>query len=182
MMRARLVRRQRAQVIVIFPIAILMLLGMAAMAIDGGRLFLGRQELQKAAEAAALDGAWAGVLAGAVAGRPDPASNDGAVQAAVTDSVAKNIGVADTICQGGSVHVEPPRYQGETLNGTSVNGVYVRIWCTAQLTAAAMIPGVAGTTLGADAEAVFGSDQAGIFVTYRSDLPPYARVLPVPGA
>src|SRR5438105_4919158 len=134
MMRARLVRRQRAQVIVIFPIAILMLLGMAAMAIDGGRLFLGRQELQKAAEAAALDGAWAGVLAGAVAGRPDPASNDGAVQAAVTDSVAKNLGVADTICQGGSVHVEPPRYQGETMNGPIVNGGYGRIGCTGEHT------------------------------------------------
>ena len=51
MKRARLEQRQRAQVIVIFPLAVLMLLGMAAMAIDGGRLFLGRQELQKAAEA-----------------------------------------------------------------------------------------------------------------------------------
>jgi len=172
--RAPVAHRQRAQVIVIFPIAVLMLLGMAAMAIDGGRLFLGRQELQKAAEAAALDGA--------LAGRPDPASNDGAVQAAVTASVARNLGIADTICQGGSVTIEPPRYQGETLNGTSVNGVYVRIWCTAQLTAAAMIPGVLGATLGADAEAVFGSaDATGNFVTYESGLDPYPRVLPVPG-
>ena len=41
--------RQPAQAMVLFPIAVLMLLGIAAMGIDGGRLFLGRQELQKAA-------------------------------------------------------------------------------------------------------------------------------------
>jgi len=170
-------QRQRAQVIVIFPLAVLMLLGMAAMAIDGGRLFLGRQELQKAAEAAALDGAWAG--------QTDPASNDAAVQLAVNASVARNLGVADTICQPGSVHVDAPKYQGETMvGGTTVNGVYVRISCTALLTAAAVIPGVAGTSLGGDAEAVLGSADptTGKFVPYQPYPPlnPYPRVLPPP--
>jgi|SRR5207302_1824680 len=177
MKRAQLEQRQRAQVIVIFPLAVLMLLGMAAMAIDGGRLFLGRQELQKAAEAAALDGAWAG--------QTDPASNDAAVQLAVNASVARNLGVADTICQPGSVHVDAPKYQGETMvGGTTVNGVYVRISCTALLTAAAVIPGVAGTSLGGDAEAVLGSADptTGKFVPYQPYPPlnPYPRVLPPP--
>ena len=134
-----------------------MLLGMVALAIDGGRLFLGRQELQKAAEAAALDGALAAALANPTNPDPvskDPASNDTLVRAAVNASVARNLQVADTICQPGSVTVDPPKYQAETVQGTNVNGVYIHISCTAQLTAAAIIPGVRGLSLGADAEAI----------------------------
>jgi len=178
---ALLARRQQAQVIVIFPIAILMLLGMAAMAIDGGRLFLGRQELQKAAEAAALDGALSAALSDPQ--HPDPASHSGVVEQAVTDSLARNLGVANTICR--SVAVDRPiKYPPETLDGTNANGVYVRISCSPQLTAAAMIPGVAGMTLGADAEAVLGSkDSAGKFQPYQFDpTSPYPRVLPPPAA
>lgn len=173
--------RQRAQAIVIFPIAVLMLLGMVAMAIDGGRLFLGRQELQKAAEAAALDGALAGTRNNPA--NSDPASNDAAVKAAVSASLGRNFGVAATVCQPGSLNIDQPKYQGETLDGTTVNGVYVRITCTAQLTAAALIPGVAGMQLGGDAEAVLGSvDPAtGNFAPYQPPpAEPYARVLPPP--
>jgi putative Flp pilus-assembly TadE/G-like protein len=181
MTSTRLNTRQRAQVIVIFPIAILMLLGMAAMAIDGGRLFLGRQELQKAAEAAALDGAIAAALVDAQ--NPDPASNSGTVEQAVTNSLRRNLGVANTICRSVSVD-HPIKYPPETLDGKNVNGVYVRIWCTPQLTAAAMLPGVAGMTLGADAEAVLGSkDAAGKFQPYELDpTSPFPRVLPPPQA
>ena len=173
--------RQPAQAMVLFPIAVLMLLGIAAMGIDGGRLFLGRQELQKAAEAAALDGALAAAQNRA---NPDPASNDPRVTAAVAASVARNVGVAATICQPGSLVVDPPKYLGETLDQTSVNGVYVRISCKAQLTAAALIPGVAGMQLGGDAEAVLGSvdPTTGKFVPYQPPpaWQPYARVLPPP--
>src|SRR6478609_8946076 len=62
MSRVWLRQHQPAQIIILFPFAALILLGMAAMVIDGGRLFLGRQELQKAAEAAALDGALGAAL------------------------------------------------------------------------------------------------------------------------
>jgi uncharacterized membrane protein len=166
----------------LFPVAVFLLLGMVALAIDGGRLFFGRQEMQNAAEAAALDGALAAALCyPATCTTPDPASNNSVVSAAVSASLARNLPTADTMCQPASSPPPIIRYQGETINNTPVNGVYVHINCTGQFTVAAIIPGVQNLLLSADAVAVLGSNNgAGAFVPYSPGLHPYPIVLAVP--
>src|SRR5947209_8503007 len=88
-------RRQPAQVVVLFPILILVVLGMGAIGIDTGRVLLARQEMQKAAEAAALAGAWA---VAPIASQPASAQQT-AAQLAVAKSLESNMAVADTVCE-----------------------------------------------------------------------------------
>jgi uncharacterized membrane protein len=188
-LRVRLRHRQPAQVFILFPVAVLLLLGMVALAIDGGRLFFGRQEMQNAAEAAALDGALAAALCSvsdpSLCPSADPASDNAVVRQAVSDSLARNFHTAGTTCQPPSSPTSIVAYQGETIvnstpPNTPVNGVYVHLTCTAQFTIAAIIPGVQNLVLSADAVAVLGSNGgAGRFVPY-SGSHPYPMVLAVP--
>jgi Flp pilus assembly protein TadG len=57
MIAARLRRREPAQVIVLFAISLIAMLGMVGVALDGGTLYLQRRTAQNAADAAALAGA-----------------------------------------------------------------------------------------------------------------------------
>src|SRR5947209_2961464 len=96
--------RQRAQVIVLFPVLILVVLGMGAISIDTGRLMLARQEMQKASEAAAL----AGALAIAPHAKESQATQQGIASIEVGKLVSANMGVADTVCETQPAITVPP--------------------------------------------------------------------------
>src|SRR5206468_886271 len=164
---------QRAQVIVLFPILILVVLGMGAISIDTGRLLLARQEMQKAAEAAAL----AGALAIAPIADQSKAAQQGAATTAVSQSIGTNMGVADTVCETSlATNVS---VTSVLVNTVPLNAVQVSISCNARWIAGSVLGGhLSIPQLQANAAAVVGSSDASHNLRqFVQGLPPYALVL-----
>ena len=84
-------RREHGQTLVIFVFALVGLLAMVGLALDGGMLFLQRRRMQNSADAAALAGAR--LLAEAICG--EEGANDAAI-AAEANRYAESNGVQDT--------------------------------------------------------------------------------------
>src|SRR5438552_17369794 len=79
--RGRATRHQRGQGIVLLSLFLVVLLGLVALGVDGGSLYLNRRQVQNAADAAALAGAF-------TMARGDPSSPTGACCAHGTDIFA----------------------------------------------------------------------------------------------
>src|SRR5205823_5381541 len=90
MTRRETTRREPAQVIVLFAIALIAMLAMVGVAVDGGTLYVQRRTAQNAADAAAL--------AGARALQQATASPTGAIPAEICKYIlANNFGVTPTV-------------------------------------------------------------------------------------
>ncbi len=101
-------RAERGQVLVIMVFAIVALLVVAGLAIDGGAVFLERRRMQNAADAASLAGARR--LAEAMCDDESPEATDLAILAEVTDYAQLN-GVGDT----GGVAAAYVKFDGNTV-------------------------------------------------------------------
>jgi Flp pilus assembly protein TadG len=110
----RITRRdEKGATIVLVALSVVMLLTMTGLAIDGGRLYSDRRQVQNAADAAALAGTVA--LNNLVTG--NEASIYNAVQQRVQDNQALDAFTCQIIDQSGNVLQSCP-----TSNGTAVNG------------------------------------------------------------
>jgi hypothetical protein len=100
----RVERRARGQTFVIVALAMLVLVGFAGLAIDGGHVYLVRRQAQNATDAAALAAGRALVVTGALlAGPPPGGSNGDAVKAAHHLAVANGFStILSTGCDQGT--------------------------------------------------------------------------------
>ena len=90
-------REERGQALIVIVFALIGLLVVAGLAIDGGMVFLDRRRMQNAADAAALAGTR--LLAGAIC--DESAGDDAAIAAEVNHYAEKN-GVPDTDAEAGA--------------------------------------------------------------------------------
>jgi hypothetical protein len=157
-MRGSRRRRQPAQAIVLAAVAMVAVVGGLAIAIDGGIFFVVQLQLQTAADAGALAGAWVDPVCAVNL----PGGYNGCQAAPpAADVVATQVAQAnaDTIKQlcGGAVSVLPPTI-GTQLTGAgvpvAVNTIVVTVQCSAGYSF--------GRILGLDRQPISASARAAI--------------------
>ena len=154
-MTPRLKQRQPGQTIVLAAVAMVALVGGMAMVIDTGIFFVIQRQLQSAADAGALAGAWYDPIcpqSGTIVGcRPSPPTAQ-----TVARAVAQaNADAVRQLC-GGAVTVPVPR-AGTPLNlPQNVNAIVVTVECDAPYTFGRILGLVAPKHITASAAAAIG--------------------------
>ncbi len=179
--------RKRANVLVLLMVSVASLLGAAALAIDIGRLYMARTELQSSADAAALAGAWELLDSDRLRGASHPdeeflAARDAAVAMAARNPVLQGSPLLDrntgNTASGDIVigYLSNPLNHSEVLslaNPAQFNTVQVRVRRNAIRNGLihhlfAPIFGNMDAGLGADAMATFKDGVVGFRVTDRT--------------
>ncbi len=135
-------RRERGQTIVLVAVALVSLLGMAALAIDVTTLYVARGELQRAADAAALAGAKAFVDSGVTTDNSPTRQTlaQGMITSVINAMMAQNkvSGAAPTLVAATPDFTRPGNPQVTvTLQRANLPTFFARIWGTKLVTASA---------------------------------------------
>jgi uncharacterized membrane protein len=125
--------RAPAQTIVIAAVAMVAVVGAVAMVIDAGMFFVIQRQLQSAADAGALAGAWYDPVCPASAEACHPTTTPSAADVGHAIALA-NAQTVNGLC-GGSVNVPPPNVGSIQLNlPQGVNVIVVTAECDAPYT------------------------------------------------
>ncbi len=126
-------RRTRGQTIVVAAIAMVAVVGAVAMVIDTGMFFVIQRQLQSAADAGALAGAWYHPVCPAGVEACHPGTTPSA-QDIGHDIAMANAQTINGLC-GGTVNVPPPNVGSIQLNlPQGVNVIVVTVECDAPYT------------------------------------------------
>ncbi|GAC1316459.1 MAG: hypothetical protein NVSMB2_09350 [Chloroflexota bacterium] len=154
-MRRGLKTRLRAQTLPFAAMALVAMVGALAMVVDTGMFLVIQRQLQAAADAAALAGAWYPNVC--------PSGADGCSTGDAT-TVAHNIAIANAsrispLCDGGPT-VDPPLIGARLNRPLDANTIVVTVSCDATYSFGRILPGVSTKHIAASAAAAIGNRAA----------------------